>query len=138
MDVALASLRFVAASGAITADGLAVELARGGPRTIRWSEIERAVARRLPPDPPYEKVLFVDLVAGGVPIRLLPSSLIDWRGLPDGAAGNNRDNLRRLLALARTHHPAIELDPEAFFLGKADAPAFAGFRLFAEYDRRYG
>lgn len=141
VDATRDALRFVVQDGAITADGLTVRVARGGERTVAWRELIEVVARRMPPDPPYEKTTFVDLVvADGPPLRLVPSTRLDYAALPGGQAPNTKENWRNLVALARQHNPgiAIEADSADFFAGGRDAPMFPALKKFVEWDRRYG
>jgi len=141
VDATRDALRFVVQDGAITATGLTVRVARGGERTIAWGELVEVVARRMPPDPPYEKTTFVDLVvADGTPLRLVPTSRLDYAALPGGQAPNTKENWRALVALARQHNPAIAIEPDSadFFAGGRDAPMFPALKKFVEWDRRYG
>lgn len=140
-DATRGALRFVVADGALTTDGLTVRFDRGGPRTIAWADVVEVVARRMPPDPPYDKTAFVDLVlADGTPARLLPSTRLDLAALPGGIAPNTRENWRRLVALARARNPAIAIEAESadFFAGGRDPVMFPALKLFAAWDRRYG
>ena len=125
--------------GELTATGLTLRLERNVSRTIAWSELVEVAARRLPPDPPYEKMSFVDLVTASGPVRLLPSSRLDYAALPGGMAPNTRENWRRLVALARERNPAIAIEAESaeFFAGGRDAPMFPAWKKFLEWDRRY-
>lgn len=138
-DAARGAVRFAVVDGELTAAGLTVRLERNVARTIAWSELVEVAARRLPPDPPYEKMSFVDLVTASGPIRLLPSSRLDYAALPGGMAPNTRENWRRLVALAREHNPAIAVEAESaeFFAGGRDAPMFPAWKKFLEWDRRY-
>ncbi|MBK9036716.1 MAG: hypothetical protein IPL61_36610 [Myxococcales bacterium] len=134
-------VRFVVVDGALTATGLALRFERSVERTIVWADLVEAVARRLPPDPPHDKATFIDLVvADGAPARLTPASRVDFTALPDGQAANTRENWRRLVALARTHNPAIAIEAESadFFAGGRDAPMFTAWKKFLEWDQRYG
>lgn len=141
VDATRDALRFVVLDGAITATGLTVRVERGAERTVAWADLVEAVARRMPPDPPYEKTTFVDLVvADGPPLRLAPSSRLDYAALPGGQAPNTKENWRNLVALARQHNPAIAIEAESaeFFAGGRDAPMFPALKKFVEWDRRYG
>jgi hypothetical protein len=131
---ATAGLRFAVASAAIVADGL-----RAGDRLLAWRDVARVVARRLPPDPPWTKATFVDLVpATGAPLRLAASTRIDYAALPGGAAPTAKGNFRRLVAVARHANPAIEIDAEsAPVFDGGEAPIFAAWETFLEYDARY-
>jgi hypothetical protein len=82
---------------------------------------------------------FVDLVTKAGPVRLVPSSRVDYATLPGGMAPNTRENWRRLVALAREQNPAIAIEAESadFFAGGRDAPMFTAWKKFLEWDRRY-
>jgi hypothetical protein len=138
-DAARGALRFVVVDGTITPTGLTLRMERNVERVVAWSDIVEVVARRMPPDPPFEKLTFVDLVTASGPVRLLPSSRLDYASLPGGMAPNTRENLRRLVALAREQHPAIAIEAESadFFAGGRDALMFAAFKKFQEWERRY-
>jgi hypothetical protein len=139
-DATRDAVRFVVRDGRVTVDGLEVVLERGGPRAVPWSALVEVVARRLPPDPPFEKTTFVDLVvADGPPLRLVPTSRIDFTALPEGQAAATKDNWRRLVSHARTQHPDLRIEAEsaAFFAGGRDAPMFAALKQFVAWDRRY-
>lgn len=138
-DAARGTLRFVVVDGTITPTGLTLRMERNVERVIAWSDVVEVVARRMPPDPPYEKLTFVDLVTTSGPVRLLPSSRLDYASLPGGMAPNTRENLRRLAALAREKNPAIAIEAESgdFFAGGRDALMFTAFKKFQEWERRY-
>jgi len=134
----LADLRFVVKSGALVDGGLTVELTSGAHRTIVWADVTHAIVRRLPPDPPFEKIAFLDLVTAAGPLRLLPTSLIDYTKLPEGTAPTTKENWRRLVALAHDANPSLKIDRDsAPFFDGGDPPLFPAIKLFAEYDRRY-
>jgi hypothetical protein len=136
----MADVRFVARSGAIGADCITAVLSTGATRVLAWRELARVAVRRLPPDPPFEKAAFLDLIPHhGVPVRLLATSLLDYSSLPDGAAPSTKENWRRLVAYARAANPALIVEPDSapFFAG-GDAPMFPAIKLFDLYDRRYG
>ncbi len=133
-------LRFVVLDGTITATGLTLRFDRQIERTIAWADLVEVAVRRMPPDPPYEKVSFLDLVvAGAPPARLLPTSRLEYAALPGGMAPNTRENWRRLVALARERNPAILVEAQSaeFFAGGRDAPMFPALKKFTEWDRRY-
>jgi hypothetical protein len=141
VDAMRETLRFVVDTGAFDAQELRVRTTDGDERTVRWIDLDRVVARRLPPDPPFEKTLLVDLVPRhGKPLRLLPSTRLEWRNLPGGAATTARENLRRLVAHAQACHPALVIEPasEAFVSHGAEPPQLGSPRLVAEYDATYG
>ncbi len=138
LDAAHGELRFVATAGTLTATGVRVEVG-GAPRDLAWTEVTRVEVHRLPPDPPYEKAAFLDLVTATGPVRITAASRVDYPSLPGGAAPNTKENWRRLVAHARATHPAIAIAPAAapFFAG-GEAPMFAAWKLFLAYDKQYG
>jgi hypothetical protein len=140
-DAAKGALRFVVKVGEPTAPGLRVELESGAAREIAWAEVVRVVVRRLPPVPPFEKTAFLDLVTAAGPVRLLPSSRIDFAKLagPGRVAPGTKENWRRLIAAAREVNRAIEIEAEsALFFAGGEAPMFAAIKLFVAYDQQYG
>lgn len=140
-DATRAAVRFVVTDGVATAAGLELRFDRGGPRTVAWADIVEVVARRMPPDPPYDKTAFVDLVlAEGGPARLLPTTRLDLSALLGPAAPGAKENWRRLVGLARAQNPAIAIEPASddFFAGGRDPVMFAAPKLFVAWDRRYG
>ena len=141
VDVGRTALRFVVDRGSIEPDGLTVRTVDGDERRVAWSDLAVVVVRRLPPDPPFSKLLLVDFATtSGPPVRILPASRLDWRQLPGGAAPTARDNVRKLIALARVKHRGltVETGSEAFADSGGEPPIFGSMRQFAEYDARYG
>jgi hypothetical protein len=141
VDVGRTALRFVVDRGRIDPGGLTVKTIDGAERTVAWSDFAVVVVRRLPPDPPFSKLLLIDLATtSGPPIRLLPSSRIDWRQLPGGAAATARDNARSLIALIRSENSSVSVEPasQGFVDTGAEPSIFGSMRQFAEYDARYG
>jgi hypothetical protein len=141
VDVGRTALRFVVDRGSIGADGLTVRTVDGEDRSVGWAELAVVVVRRLPPDPPFSKLLLIDLATTtGPPIRLLPSSRLDWRQLPGGAATTARDNVRALIGLVKSRNPAVTVEAasEGFVDSGAEPSIFGSMRQFAEYDARYG
>ncbi|HVV85733.1 MAG TPA: hypothetical protein VHE35_21890 [Kofleriaceae bacterium] len=139
-DATRGALRFVVTEGTLTDGGLILHFDRGLPRTVPWAQVVEVAARRMPPDPPYDKTAFVDLVvADGAPARLLPTTRLDLAALPGGVAPNTKENWRRLVALAREHNPAIAIEADSvdFFAGGRDPVAFPALKKFVEWDRRY-
>lgn len=141
VDVGRTALRFVVDRGTIEPGGLTVRTVDGDDRAVAWSEIAVVVVRRLPPDPPFSKLLLIDLATTtGPPIRLLPASRVDWRQLPGGAAATARDNVRRLIALVRSENSSVTVETASqdFVDSGAEPSIFGSMRQFAEYDARYG
>ena len=139
-DATRGALRFVVAEGAVTDSGLALRFDRGQPRQLRWSDVVQVCVRRMPPDPPYEKTAFLDLVlADGTPARLLPTTRLDLTALPGELAPNTKENWRRLVAHLRERNPSVAIEPESadFVAGGRDPVMFPAWKKFVEWDRRY-
>jgi hypothetical protein len=139
-DAARQALRFVVAEAAIGDDGLAVTLEDHRKLVVPWKQLTAAAARQLPPGPPFDKLIVVDLVTlGGAPLRFLPSTRVNYADLPGGAAPGSRENLRRLVAHVRTMQPTfgVEHDSTAFFAGGREPPALTSLKQFMTYDEQY-
>lgn len=133
-------LRFAVEHGELHANGLTIRVGRQPERHVSWAEFAKAVAFRMPADPPFEKALVVDLQTnGGPPVRLLQSTRINWHALPGGARPRASENLRALIQLIQQKQPTLQIDPPtvAFCQRGELPPIFAGIRLFQEYDRQY-
>jgi hypothetical protein len=117
--------------------GLVAQLDRGGERRVGWDEITLALVRVIPVQP--EPLLFVDLVTAAGPVRVLSNSQVDYAALPGGASASPRDNLRRLVALARHHHPALVIEDESagFFAAGREPPSLPTKAAIAAHDARY-
>jgi hypothetical protein len=124
-------------AGAIGDAGLLVHFDRGGERRLAWDEITLALVRAIPVQP--EPLLFVDLVTAAGPVRVLSNSAVDYAALPGGASASERDNLRRLVALARHHHPALVIEDESapFFATGREPPSLPTKAAIAAHDARY-
>jgi hypothetical protein len=135
-------LRFAAKSVVFAPDGVTAVLESGLQRTLRWADLERVVVRQLPPDRPFEKLIFVDLVPRPPqtrPVRLLPSTTANWAAIPGPAGVSSKENMRRLGAwIAALEPAAVEPESAAFFVGGSAPPPLRSVKQFLEYDARYG
>jgi hypothetical protein len=139
-DAARQSLRFVVAEATVGDTGITVTLEDHRKLELAWRVFTRASARQLPPGPPFDKLIVVDLATlGGAPLRFLPSSRVNYADLPGGAAPNSRENLRRLVAHVKTQQPTFGVEHESaeFFAGGREPPAFAALKQFVTYDEQY-
>jgi hypothetical protein len=142
-DEAAAALRFVARRCEIGPGGLRAFEANGKLRELAWSDFARIVVRALPPDPPWDGGLLLDLVAPldgrWQPVRVFGPTMVNYAALPGGAGGSRLDNLRRLATHVRERNPAAAVDEEtAGFLSGGAAPRFPDMTGFTEYDSIYG
>ena len=115
----------------------------GKPRDILWNEIGRLVVRQLPPDPPWNASVLLDVVAlvDGArwePVRIFVTTFVNYGALPEGASTSRLENIRNLTRFLRAKNPAVDLDPETTaFLDGAAPPARWNMTQFAEYDGHY-
>jgi len=120
------------------------DAASGQGRDVPWADIGRIVVRQLPPDPPGDNGLILDLVAyvGGrwEPVRVFGTTIVNYGALSGGASTSRLDNLRRFARHVRERHPAVAVDDETLgFLESQKAPArFVNMTQFTEYDALYG
>jgi hypothetical protein len=138
VDAAM-KLRFATRECTLQADGLVAKLAEGGERRLVFGDVASLFVRQLPPDPPFERALFLDLVpTGEPPIRLMAASRVNYAALPGGAAPTALENLRRLARTVVSANRGVQLDAEtkAFVDGKPPA-SFGGLGQFASYDARF-
>jgi hypothetical protein len=143
VDAARKSLRFIAHRCEIGDAGLKVTLPSGELREVPFDQIDRIVARQLPPDPPWEGALILDLVwspAGSPePIRIFGTTTVNYAAIPGGST-TRLDNTRRLTAFLRDHCPRATLDAatEEFVRGPKVPQRFVNMTQFIEYDATYG
>jgi hypothetical protein len=129
-------LRFAVAIGEARDDGLLAVDEDGVTRQLRWDKIGGVLARELRGPAPLEQALLVDLVpAGEPPLRFVTTTRLSFLGadVPDV-----RVALRRLITLARTMNPRVEIEPAtaAFVDHAAPLPAWTVADL-DRYDARY-
>jgi hypothetical protein len=144
VDAAAAALRFLVHKVEILETGLRVTTREGRVREVPWNGVGRIVARQLPPDPPWDAGLLVDLVAyldgRWEPLRVFTTTLVNFAALEGGASTSRLDNLRRLVRHLRERNPAVALDDDtlAFAEGKRPPVRLVSLTQLAEYDAVYG
>jgi hypothetical protein len=138
------ALRFTAQKCEIVESGLRVTVTPGKTRDVRWGDIGRLVVRQLPPDPPWNASVLLDVIAlvDGArwePVRVFVTTIVNYAALPEGASTSRLDNIRNLTRLLRARNPAVACDPEttAFLDGPAPPARFTSMTQFAEYDSHY-
>ncbi len=142
VDAARKSLRFIAHRCEIGESGLRVTLPSGEAREIPFDQVTAIVARQLPPDPPWEGALVLDIVpskaASPEPVRIFGSTMVNYAAIPGGNT-NRLDNTRRLTAFLRDRCPGATLDAatEEFVRGPKVPQRFANMTQFIEYDSTY-
>ena len=142
VDAAADALRFLARKCEIGEAGLHVTDRDGHARDVIWSAIGRLVVRQLPPDPPWEAGLIVDVVAWDgsrwLPVRVFTTTLVNFGALPGPASSSRMDNLRRFLRHVRERQPAAAVDDETALFVEGRPPArLVTMTQFAEYDAAY-
>lgn len=143
VDAAAAALRFLAHKCEIGETGLRFTTREGRVRDVGWSGIGRIVARQLPPDPPWDAGLLVDVVAyldgRWEPLRLFTTTLVNFAALAGEASTSRMDNLRRLARHVRERHPTVALDEDTLAFVEGKPPArLASTTQLAAYDAVYG
>lgn len=131
------AVRFVAKQCQLTSAGLDVQTRRDQ-RLVPWTEVTKVCARRLPVDPPFDKTILVDIaVRGGGPIRLLPTTHVNYNVLP-GSGTTSTENFRRFGRYVHERLPEL-IEPESvpFFCSDEPPPEFASAGQFADYDSQY-
>ncbi len=142
VDAARKSLRFIAHKCEIGETGLRVTLSSGEAREIAFDQVTALVARQLPPDPPWDGALLLDIVpqkaASPEPVRIFGSTIVNYAAIPGGNT-NRLDNTRRLTAFLRDRCPGATLDAatEEFVRGPKVPQRFLNMTRFIEYDSTY-
>lgn len=100
-------LRYATLSATLSHVGIEARREDGFARTVMWPDVVGIVARRLPPDEPYESATFVDIVStAGATLRILP-----WTHLAgDRIEGDGTERARALVQLAAARCPSAKLD----------------------------
>jgi hypothetical protein len=143
-DAAAGALRFLAHKCQIDDAGLHVTLPSGQQREVPWTDVGRIVVRQLPPDPPWDSGVILDLITfvGGrwEPVRVFGTTLVNYTVLAGGASTSRLDNIRRFARHVRERNPAVAVDEETLaFLESEKAPArFVNTTQLVEYDAVYG
>ncbi|HEX2879394.1 MAG TPA: hypothetical protein VHO25_07635 [Polyangiaceae bacterium] len=133
-------LRFAAPKCELSSLGLRVVSLDGTVKEVSWVEIAGLFARRLPPEPPLDGKVLIDVVLrSGLPIRIAPSTMMNFALLPGQAAPSRLENLRRMLQHIAEHCPHLSVDPgtRTFMESQQAPPAFRSLNEFAEYDASY-
>jgi hypothetical protein len=88
-DAAASALRFLAHKCEIGEAGLHVTSPKGQGRDVPWANIGRIVVRQLPPDPPWDSGVILDLVAytgeRWEPVRVFGTTIVNYAALAGGA-----------------------------------------------------
>ena len=143
VDAARKSLRFIVNKVDLGAEGLRATLSSGVVREIRYDQVASLVARQLPPDPPWEGALIVDIVpakdAAPEPVRIFGNTVVNYAAIPGGGTASRLDNTRRLTAFLRERCAGASVDEatQEFIRGPKVPLRFANMTQFIEYDTTY-
>jgi hypothetical protein len=144
VDSAAAALRFLATKVSIGDPGLRVTTREGRAHDVPWSGVGRIVVRQLPPDPPWDAGVLLDLVAyldgRWQPLRVFTTTLVNFAALGGQPSTSRLENLRRLARHVRARHPGVALDEAtlAFVDGGKPPARLISITDLAEYDAVYG
>lgn len=139
-DRSAEALRFAAPKLELLEGGVCVVALDGRRREIAWDHVSEVLVRKLPPDPPWNGAVLLDLIVPGEPpVRVMPATLMSFAKLPGGAAPSRLENTRRLARLV-VERSGAEIDPQtrAFLSGNGHPTAFATVHEFAQHDARFG
>jgi hypothetical protein len=110
-------LLYATAIANVTDKGIEAKREDGLAKRVRWHEVVGVVARRLPAQPPYDGITFVDVVStAGATLRILPWTRLSGEAI-DGE-DDGEDRARSFVQLVVVHCPDVHLDPATrTFLG---------------------
>jgi hypothetical protein len=116
-------LRFTTLTADLSRAGIDARREDGSTLLVMWRDLVGVVARRLPPDEPYNGIGFVDLVStAGSTLRILPWTRLS--GDPVDGDGEGDARCRAVVQLVQARCPEIQLDraTKTFVVG-GDPPA---------------
>lgn len=136
------TLRFVADEMIISDRGLQAVSDGRESQFLAFQDIDQIVARMLPEE--LGAVLLLDFVSlrdSAPPLRVLPSTKVNYAYLPDGQSADGNDNARRLISLIRALNPEAQMDEGSKTFADTEGGAPLPFQSEAhywQYDARYG
>jgi hypothetical protein len=145
IDSARKALRFIAHKVEIRPESLVATMPNGEIRDVSYADVARIVTRQLPPDPPWDGAFFIDIVphpdasGGRDPVRIFPTTTVNYAAVPGGSSPSRLDNTRRLTAFLRDKCPAAAIDDATaeFIRGPKVPLRFVNMTQFLEYDTAY-
>ncbi|PWT93364.1 MAG: hypothetical protein C5B54_01970 [Acidobacteria bacterium] len=140
IDAAAEVLRYLVHRCEIESDGLKIVFQNPSVRDIKWNEIQKMHAYRLPPDPPWQGRVFVDIrTEAKTPARIFTTTFVNYNVLPGGTAMSFHENLRRFLAHVLQQNSAIETDePTREYAKSGRVPScIPSMAKLAEYDAQF-
>lgn len=143
-DFAAAALRYLVYRCEISASGLRAIYSSGKQKEYGWIQFRAMLIRQLPPDPPWEAKILMDLIpisttGTAAPIRLFSTTYVNYSHLPQGVSPSSQENMRRLGLFILQQNPSVDVEPwTAQFLHSSKSPLrFANLSQFADYDAQY-
>jgi hypothetical protein len=128
-------LRYATLTATISHVGIDARREDGFTRTVMWPDVVGIVARRLPPEEPYEGATFIDIVStAGATLRIL-----SWTRLAgDRIEGEGTERARAFVQLAAARYPGAKLDAATrTFLGShGQAAQLPDEPTLAAHDKR--
>jgi len=128
-------LRYATLTATVSHVGIEARREDGFVRTVMWPDVVGIVARRLPPEDPFDGVTFVDVVStAGATLRILP-----WTRLSgDRIEGDGTERARAFVQLCAARCPGAKLDAATrTFLGShGQAAQLPDEPTLAAHDRR--
>lgn len=122
--------------------GIRVRYERDPMRGLPWDGIGFIVVRQLPPYPPWEARLLLDVLppdgSKDQGLRIGSTTVGDYALLPGGASLAGRENIRKLAAYILQREPAVRADEDTYNFAILMKPPlrFPRIAQFAEYDPR--
>jgi hypothetical protein len=137
-----AQFRFVATKMVISDQGVVATFGDGQSQELLFGALKQIVARRLPRELGYGPALLLDLVPAATPdrpIRILPSTQVNYQFLPEGESDDPSVNAKRLATLMTALQPDLPMDEgsKLFVSGAGTGLPFKSVDHFWEYDGRY-
>jgi hypothetical protein len=130
-------IKYAALRVELTTQGLRGMREDGLDKQIAWNEIAGVIARRLPPEPPFDGATFIDLVSSaGSTIRILPSTRIVG-GLPLPDASTERARAFLQLVAAQALEAKLDAATRLFADSDGQAAQLPTAAMLAVHDERY-
>ena len=131
-------LHYAAAAVTFTTHGLDGQREDGSAKRVAWADVVGVVARRLPAEPPFDGLTFVDLVSlAGATLRVLPWTSVGGElTLPANADGAERARAFVQLIAARCPSARLDSATRTFLGGRGSAAQLASTEMLAQHDAR--
>jgi hypothetical protein len=126
-------LRYAVNMATLTSMGITAQREDGTTKHVGWDDIIGIIARRMPPEAPYDGVTFVDLVSiSGSTLRILPWTRLD--GAPVRGEGEERARAVVQLIAARCLEAKLDSWTKVFADGAGHAAQLPSTNTLAAHD----